>query len=228
MQICSTGRPRRSDVDRCGWIYPQLLKRKRREEDRALASRAAISGWSGTVLYGDASGPGTLHSAAAVREQQKRRSHHAGGADPQPGRRGQRRCRSRRSPSVARCRRRSSSLVSSRSSLSPTSRNVRSTTAPRPRVIIAMASTSPVNPPTRTAQIEPATTSAAADPNARTRGRGATTPRYRFIGWPRGADPIMPHPAFAPRCRTSSTIGWGALAGEPASNGGWGSYSMDS
>jgi hypothetical protein len=43
-----------------------------------------------------------------------------------------------------------------------------------------MASTSPVNPPTRAAQIEPATTSAAADPNAKTRGRGATAPRYRF------------------------------------------------
>jgi hypothetical protein len=72
----------------------------------------------------------------------------------------------------------------SRSSLSPTSRNIRSTTAPRPTEISAMASTSPVNPPTRAAQIEPATTSAAADPNARTRGRGATVPRYRF-DWPR-------------------------------------------
>jgi hypothetical protein len=99
---------------------------------------------------------------------------------PQPGRRGQRRGRSRRSASVARCRRRFSSLASSRSSLSPTSRNIRSTTAPRPRVIRAMAITSPVNPPTRMALIEPATTSAAADPNARTRGRGATAPRYRF------------------------------------------------
>ena len=43
-----------------------------------------------------------------------------------------------------------------------------------------MASTSPVSPPTRAAQIRPATTSAAADPNARTRGRGATVRRYRF------------------------------------------------
>jgi hypothetical protein len=106
--------------------------------------------------------------------------HHTGGADPQPGRRGQRRRRSRRSPAVERCRRCFCSLASSRSSLSPTSRNIRSTTAPRPRVISAMASTSPVNPPTRAAQIEPATTSAAADPNAKTRGRGATAPRYRF------------------------------------------------
>jgi hypothetical protein len=99
---------------------------------------------------------------------------------PQPGRRGQRRGRSRRSPSVARRPRRFSSRASSRSSLSPTSRNIRSTAAPSPRVISAMARTSPVNPRTRAAQIGPATTSAAADPNARTRGRGATAPRYRF------------------------------------------------
>jgi hypothetical protein len=99
---------------------------------------------------------------------------------PQPGRRGRRRGRGRRPPALGRWRRRFCSLASSRSSLSPTSRNTRSTAAPRPTVISAMASTSPVNPPTRTAQIAPATTSAAADPNARTRWRGATTPRYRF------------------------------------------------
>jgi hypothetical protein len=106
--------------------------------------------------------------------------YYADRADPQPRRRGQRRGRSRRSSSVARRRRRFSSRASSRSSLSPTSRNIRSTAAPSPRVISAMASTSPVNPRTRAAQIRPATTSAAADPNARTRGRGATAPRYRF------------------------------------------------
>jgi hypothetical protein len=98
----------------------------------------------------------------------------------QPGRRGQRRGRSRRSRSEARRRRRFSSLASSRSSLSPTSRKIRSTTAPRPRVMSAMASTSPINPPTRVAQIEPATTSAAADPNARMRGRGVTVRTYPF------------------------------------------------
>jgi hypothetical protein len=108
-------------------------------------------------------------------------------ADSQPGRRGRRRGRSRGSSSVARRRRCFSSRASCRSSLSPTSRNNRSTAAPSPRVISAMASTSPVNPLTRAAQIGPATTSAAADPNARTRGRGATAPRYRFDSLPSGS-----------------------------------------
>ena len=51
-------------------------------------------------------------------------------ADPQRGRRGARRGRTRRSPSV-RCHRRVSSVASSRSSLSPTSRNTSSTSAPK-------------------------------------------------------------------------------------------------
>jgi putative intracellular protease/amidase len=33
-------------------------------------------------------------------------------------------------------------------------------------------------------------------------------------------------PAVAPRCRTSWTIGSGALGGDPASNGGCGSYQL--
>jgi hypothetical protein len=71
-----------------------------------------------------------------------------------------------------------------------------STAAPRPSVISAMASTSPANPLTTAAQIEPATTSAAADPNAMTRGRGATAPSYRCT-CPRG----VPDDALAGRHR---------------------------
>ena len=59
----------------------------------------------------------------------------------------------------------------------------------RPRVISAIASTSPVDPPPRAAQTEPATTSAAADPNARTRGPGATAPKYRFDEPSNGSHP---------------------------------------
>jgi hypothetical protein len=144
---------------------------------------------------------GAPTNAAASREHHKRRLRPI----PQPGRRSQRRGRSRRSPSVARCRRRSSSLVSSRSSLSPTSRNIRSTTAPRPRVISAMASTSPVSPPIKAAQIEPATTSAAADPNARTRARGGTAPRYRVDELPRGSQ--LPR-TRVPLCMERNTLRW--------------------
>ena len=100
----------------------------------------------------------------------------------QPGRRGQRPSRGRPRASTrcpARLRRRSASLSRSRSSLTPTSRNTRSTAPQSPADIRTMVSTSPVNPPTNAAHIAPATTSTAADPNARMRERGATAPRYR-------------------------------------------------
>jgi hypothetical protein len=163
-------------------------------EPRPPAGRVCSSPMDAALLVPD--------PRVSARASSKAAFHRAGGADPQPGRRGQRRGRSRRSPAVERCRRRFSSLASSRSSLSPTSRNIRSTTAPRPTVISAMASTSPINPPTRAAQIEPATTSAAADPNARTRGRGATVPRYRFDQPPsRSQSPGTRVPLRAPRTR---------------------------
>jgi hypothetical protein len=97
----------------------------------------------------------------------------------QPGRRGWRRGQGRRWASTrrpARLRRRASSPARSRSSLRPTSRNTRSRAPPSPADTRAMVSTWPVNPPTKSAQIAPATTSTAADPNARMRERAATAP----------------------------------------------------
>jgi hypothetical protein len=143
--------------------------------------RARIPGFSSERRHVDAEATGTyLLRLSTVRttgvQRPLRRDGVPAGAI-QLRRRGRR--RSRRSPPVVGGRRRFPSLASSRSSLSPTSRNIRSTTAPRPRVISAMASTSPANPSTYAAQIEPAATSTAADPNASRREAGATPPRYR-------------------------------------------------
>ena len=192
----SVPRPRRgrnnvTSGSSCGfwtWDTPatQVTRGQTREARACRASGAARRARIGHVRWGAAAQhtgrwphPRSQRPAPLPLRAKLGSAHPCRRAQLQPGRRGQRRGRSLRCASVERWRRRFSSLARSRSSLSPTSRKIRSRAAPRPSVISAMARASPVDPPITAAQIAPATTSAAADPKLRTRARGATSPTYR-------------------------------------------------